>query len=94
MIIRSVRHRGLLRLIRDDDSREVRSDLVQRVQRILTALITAPDLRALQGPPGWRVHQLQGDRVGIWSISVSGNWRLTFDVRQGEICDLDLEDYH
>jgi toxin HigB-1 len=40
------------------------------------------------------VHQLQGDRAGIWSISVSGNWRLTFELRQGAICDLDLEDYH
>jgi proteic killer suppression protein len=94
MIVRSIRHRGLLRLIRDDDSREVRSDLVQRVRRILTALISAPDIKALHGPPGWRVHQLQGDRAGTWSISVSGNWRLTFEIRQDEICDLDLEDYH
>ena len=94
MIIRSVRHRGLLRLIRDDDSRELRSDLVQRLRRILTALITASDVKALQGPPGWRAHQLHGGRAGTWSISVSGNWRLTFDIRQGEICDLDLEDYH
>jgi plasmid maintenance system killer protein len=28
------------------------------------------------------------------NISVSGNWRLTFNIRQGEICNLDLEDYH
>ena len=94
MIVRSVRHRGLLRLIRDDDSREVSSDLMQRVRRILTALISASDIKAVQGPPGWRVHQLQGDRAGTWGISVSGNWRLTFDLRQGEICDPDLEDYH
>ena len=46
------------------------------------------------GPPGWRIHQLKGDRAGTWSISVRGNWRLTFDIRQNEICDLDLEDYH
>jgi len=94
MIIRNVRHRGLLRLIRDNDSRGLHRDLVQRLRRILTALITASDMKALQGPPGWRVHQLQGDRAGTWSISVSGNWRLTFDLRQDEICDLDLEDYH
>ncbi|HLY46631.1 MAG TPA: type II toxin-antitoxin system RelE/ParE family toxin [Stellaceae bacterium] len=94
MIIRSVRHRGLLRLLQDDDSRELRRDLVQRLRRVLTALITASDMKALHGPPGWRVHQLQGDRAGTWSISVSGNWRLTFDLRQDEICDLDLEDYH
>jgi toxin HigB-1 len=46
------------------------------------------------GPPGWRVHQLSGDREGTWSISVSGNWRITFNVEDGEVSDLDLEDYH
>lgn len=94
MVIRSVRHRGLLRFIEDDDSRELRGDLVPRVRRVLTALIAAPDMRALHGPPGWRIHQLTGDRAGTWSISVSGNWRLTFALRQGEVCELDLEDYH
>lgn len=64
MNIRSVRHQGLLHLIRDNDSRELRSDLVPRVRRVLTALITATDMEALHGPPGWRVHQLQDDRAG------------------------------
>jgi len=48
----------------------------------------------VQGPPGWRVHQLTGDRAGTWSVSASGNWRITFTVEGGEICHLDLEDYH
>ena len=94
MVIRSVRHRGLLRLIEHDDGRGVRADLVRRVRNVLAALIASPDMDGVAGPPGWRVHQLRGDRAGTWSISVSGNWRLTFDIRQGEICDLDLEDYH
>ena len=94
MIIRSVRHRGLLRLIEDDDSRELRTDLVRRLRNIHAVLIAAANMNGVTGPPGWRIHQLIGDRGGTWSISVSGNWRLTFDVRQGEICDLDLEDYH
>jgi proteic killer suppression protein len=94
MIIRSVRNRGLLRLIEDDDSRELRNDLLRRLRNILAVLIAAADMSGVVGPPGWRVHQLRGDRAGTWSISVSGNWRLTFDIRQGEICNLDLEDYH
>lgn len=94
MIIRSVRHRGLARFIEDDNSRELRPDLVKRLRAILTGLIAAADIDEVSGPPGWRIHQLRGDRAGTWSISVSGNWRLTFDVRQGEIYDLDLEDYH
>jgi proteic killer suppression protein len=93
MIIRSVRHR-LLRLIEDDDSRELRNDLVRRLRNILAVLIAASDIGGVTGPPGWRVHQRRGNRAGTWSISVSGNWWLTFDVRQAEICKLDLEDYH
>jgi proteic killer suppression protein len=84
----------LRRLIEADDGRELRPDLVNRVRRVLTVLIAAPDIVAVQGPPGWRVHQLSGDRAGTWSISVSGNWRITFTVEEGEVRDLNLEDYH
>ena len=94
MIIRSIEHRGLKRLIETDDSRALRPDLVRRLRAILTGLIAASNMNDLSGPPGWRLHQLRGDRAGTWSISVSGNWRLTFDVTNGEIYNLDLEDYH
>jgi toxin HigB-1 len=94
MRIWSVHHRGLRRFIEDDDDREIRRDLVNRVRRILTALIAAPDMDGVQGPPGWRIHQLTGDRAGTWSVSVSGNWRITFTLDSGEICNLNLEDYH
>jgi toxin HigB-1 len=94
MKLRSARHRGLKRFIEEDDSREFRPDLVNRVRRILTALQSAQDIDGLSGPPGWRIHQLTGDRAGTWSISVSGNWRITFDLQNGEIRNLDLEDYH
>lgn len=94
MIIRNIRHRGLLRLIEDDDSRALRPDLVRRLRNILAVLIAAKEMKAVLGPPGWRVHQLKGDRAGTWSISVSGNWRPTFDVEHEEIWNLDLEDYH
>jgi toxin HigB-1 len=83
-----------LRLIEHDDVRELRPDLAKRLRNILAVLITAADMPQVVGPPGWRIHQLKGDRAGTWSISVSGNWRLTFDLEHGEICNLDLEDYH
>jgi proteic killer suppression protein len=83
-----------LRLIEDDESRELRPDLVKRLRNILAALIVASDMGAVTGPPGWKVHQLRGNRAGTWSISVSGNWRITFDIKEGEICNLNLEDYH
>ena len=48
----------------------------------------------VSGPPGWRIHRLTGDRAGTWSISVSGNWPITFDLDGDSIENLDLEDYH
>jgi plasmid maintenance system killer protein len=49
MRIRSVRHRGLKRLIENDDERAIRRDLARKVRRILTALQSAQDLEGLQG---------------------------------------------
>ena len=83
-----------MRLIEDDDSRELGADRIERLRNIIAALISAGDMDGVAGPPGWRIHQLRGDRAGTWSISVSGNWRLTFDVEDGKISDLNLEDYH
>lgn len=94
MLIRSVKHRGIRRFVWENDPREVHGDLVARVRNILSALIAARDMAGVQGPPRWRIHQLSGDRAGAWSLSVSGNWRITFWIVDGEIVDLNLEDYH
>jgi proteic killer suppression protein len=64
MIIGSIRHRGLLRLIEDDDARQLRNDLVRRLRNILAVLIAAAGMDGVIGPPGWRIHQLKGDRAG------------------------------
>jgi proteic killer suppression protein len=86
---RKIRHRGLRRFIETDGSRELRGDLVKRIRNVLAFLVAASNIESL-GAPGWRVHQLAGDRAGTWSISVSGNWRITFTIERGEITNLDL----
>jgi proteic killer suppression protein len=44
--------------------------------------------------PGFRLHRLKGKKSGRWSVSVSGNWRMTFEFRDGNAYVLDYEDYH
>ncbi|MGH8599307.1 MAG: type II toxin-antitoxin system RelE/ParE family toxin [Burkholderiales bacterium] len=44
--------------------------------------------------PGFRLHSLKGVLRGRWSITVNGNWRLTFEFKDGNAYVLDYEDYH
>ena len=77
---------------RADPSR-VAPDLVDRVALALADLdnaVTASDLDL----PGYRLHPLKGDLKGHWSISISGNWRITFRFEDGDAYDVDLTDYH
>jgi proteic killer suppression protein len=44
--------------------------------------------------PGYRLHPLKGRAKNHWSISVNGNWRLTFEFLDSDVHILDYEDYH
>jgi proteic killer suppression protein len=59
----------------------------------LAALDTASTVQDLD-IAGYRLHPLKGKLKGRWSISISGNWRLTFEFRDGDVYVLDYEDYH
>ena len=63
---------------------------------ILAALAMAETMDGFirEAPPGWRAHRLSGDRGSEWSLSVSGNWRITLEERDGAIECLNLEDCH
>ena len=59
----------------------------------LAALDTAQSIEDMD-IPGYRLHQLKGSRKGFWSITVNGNWRLTFEFQDGNVHILNYEDYH
>lgn len=44
--------------------------------------------------PGFRLHPLKGKQKGVWAINVSGNWRVTFQLHEGNVYDVNYEDYH
>ncbi len=94
MKIKKVRHRGLKRFIDKNDPKGLSSYKIEKIRDIITALIVAENLKDLPVLPGWRLHKLTGQRKGFWSISISGNWRITFEIQNDEIHDLNMEDYH
>lgn len=95
MEIRSVAHKGLRRLIEDGTAAGLPAAYVGKIEAIISFLSDAPGIEAVQKLTVWRAHQLTGDRKGTWSLTVSRNWRITFRLNsEGEIEDLDFEDYH
>ena len=92
-MIRRFRHRGLKRLYERDDRSGVNAAHVARLERILTLLDVAQRPADID-LPGYRLHPLKGERKGEWSVSVSGNCRVTFRFDEGDVTDLNYEDYH
>ena len=66
---------------------------VSWIERILARLDESETPRNMD-LPGFRLHRLKGDLAGYWSVSVSGNWRITFRFERGHASEVDLVDYH
>lgn len=59
----------------------------------LAALDTAHEIQDLE-IPGYQLHKLNGQKKDVWSISVNGNWRVTFEFERGDAYIVNYEDYH
>lgn len=70
--------------------------MVEKLSKMLFAMETAETLEQLGQFPGWKLHPLKGNLKDVWSLTVTGNWRLIFhfDEEAHAASDLDLIDYH
>lgn len=66
---------------------------MSKLRMQLAALDTARTISDID-VPGWRLHPLKGRAASRWAISVDKNWRVTFELREGNVHLLDYEDYH
>jgi len=96
MKIRDFAHNGLKRLYEEDHARGVPAESADKLRKMLAFLDGMGDEDELFLLPTWKAHRLAGDRKGTWSLSVTGNLRMTFriDPVEHEIHVLNLEDYH
>jgi proteic killer suppression protein len=94
--IRNFAHKGLKKLYQEDSAKGLAPETVDKLCKMLAYLDEMEDQAELLVLPAWKAHTLTGDRRGTWSLSVTRNRRLTFriDTTEGEICDINLEDYH
>lgn len=67
---------------------------MDKLRAMLTFLQDMQDPEQLRAFPLWKAHQLTGSRRGVWSLHVTRNWRLTFQIKDDEIVNVAYEDYH
>ena len=92
-MIRNFKHRGLERFFATGNFRGIparRADRIERMLDVLDACATPTDMAL----PGFKYHELKGDRKGTYSVTVTANVRMTFSFKGEDATDVDLEDYH
>jgi toxin HigB-1 len=92
-MIKRFRHKGLEALFRTGSSKGLDAQLAAKLRRMLLRLNDGP-LPEAMSLPGYKLHQLEGDRKGSWSVRVTGNFRLIFDIEGEDATNVDLDDYH
>jgi proteic killer suppression protein len=92
-MIQTFRHKGLRKLFETGSAAGVQASHAKRLRLQLTALDTAHTIDDMN-IQGFGLHPLKGSMRGRWAISVNGNWRITFEFKDGNAYVLDYEDYH
>ena len=92
-MIKSFRHKGLKRLYETGKTSGIQTTHTNRLRMQLVALDTSRTIEDMD-IPGFKLHPLKGKLKGRWSVSVSDNWRITFEFQEGNAFVLDYEDYH
>ena len=90
-MIQSFRHKGLAKFFASCSAAGIQPHHAKRLRMLLAALDTSQTIDDMN-VPGFRLHPLKGS--GRWSVLVNGNWRLTFEFRDGHAYVLGYEDYH
>ena len=81
--------------VEDIRSRNIPSDLESRLFRKLQMIDDATTDQDLRVPPSNHFEKLRGNRGGLHSIRVNGQWRLVFrwEGRRGEAEDIYLDNH-
>ncbi|MBI1294228.1 peptidase [bacterium] len=92
-MIKSFAHKGLENFFLTGSKAGIQPQHAKRLRLILAQLHQARVI-ADMNLPTLRLHELKGDRSGVWSVTVQANWRITFRFVDGDAEIVNYEDYH
>lgn len=93
-MIKTFADRYTKELYESGKSKRFPANVLKRAARKLEYVDLASRLEDLQVPHGNRLHALEGDRAGQYSISVNDQWRICFRFEKGDAYDVEFCDYH
>ena len=92
-MIKSFKHKGLKKLFETGHVFGVNPQHTKRLRMILALLETSETTDDMD-LPGMNLHNLKGNRKNTLAVKVSGNWRVTFKLKDGDVIEVNYEDYH
>jgi proteic killer suppression protein len=92
-MIKSFVHKGLQQFFESGSKAGIQPHHAPRLARQLARLDVASSPEDMN-VPGWRLHSLAGNLEGHYSVTVNGNWRMTFMFEDGDAILVDYQDYH
>lgn len=92
-MIVSFKHKGLKLFYEKGDASKLQPHHISKIRLILTRLDAAKSVEELN-VPGYDLHELKGDRKGIWSVKIDKNYRVIFRIETENTQDVDYIDYH
>ncbi|MCH8933881.1 MAG: type II toxin-antitoxin system RelE/ParE family toxin [Nitrospinae bacterium] len=92
-MITGFKDRRLKRFYETGERGKIQSKLLDRVEFILSLLDVAETPEDIN-VHSLHLHQLKGDKKGIWSVTVRANWRIIFRFENGKASDVEMTDYH
>lgn len=92
-MIKNFKHKGIEKLFTTGSSKGINAQHKRKIEECLRALDTAVEVLDMD-ISGWYLHKLKGDKERMWSIRISGNWRIIFEFVLHSAYDVDYKDYH
>lgn len=92
MAIKNIKSKALKKFF-DGDESKVNPDHIESIRDILISLYSSHAIRDIRNHfPSFS--EKKGSGKGTYSINVSGNWRITFQIEDEGVILVDYLDYH
>lgn len=92
MAVVNIKHKGLLELYKTEHTKKIGSQFHKPLLELMDILDAATALQDLSGVADF--HPLKGKRKGEYSMHVNGPRVITFKFKDGDVFDVQFEDYH